>query len=236
MNNRLVEAEKLSKMFVMGDEEISAVDNVDLVIARGEFLAIMGPSGSGKTTLLNLIGCLDPPTGGRILFEGQDISRLKERELDSLRLNRIGFIFQTFNLLPTLTALENVVFPMSVAGIGSAAAEQKANELLSWVGLSHRLRHYPKQLSAGENQRVAIARALANQPLLLLADEPTGNLDSKSSEEIATLLRRINAEYKTAILLVTHDPGIGKIADKVFQMTDGRISIEEEQSQRQGGE
>ena len=228
MNDKLVETEKLSKMFVMGGEEIAAVDNVDLVIDKGEFLAIMGPSGSGKTTLLNLIGCLDRPTGGRIFFQGQDISRLKERELDLLRLEKIGFIFQTFNLLPTLTALENVIFPMSVAKMGSTSAEQRAEELLSWVGLSHRLRHYPKQLSAGENQRVAIARALANQPLLLLADEPTGNLDSKSSEEIATLLKRINAEYKTAILLITHDPGIGEIADKVFRMIDGRISIEEE--------
>jgi len=227
MNDKLVETEKLSKTFVMGDEEIKAVDNMDLVLARGEFLAVMGPSGSGKTTLLNLIGCLDRPTSGRILFEGQDTSRLKEGELDLLRLRKIGFIFQTFNLLPTLTALENVTLPMTIARMGPAQAEQRAKDLLSWVGLSRRLRHYPKQLSAGENQRVAIARALANQPLLLLADEPTGNLDSKSTEDIATLLKRTNSEYKTAILLVTHDPDTAKIADKVFRMIDGRIDIEE---------
>ena len=223
MNDKLVETEKLSKFFVIGGEEIKAVDDVNLIIAGGELLAIMGPSGSGKTTLLNLVGCLDHPTSGRILFQGQDTSQLKEGELDLLRLRKIGFIFQTFNLLPTLTALENVTLPMSIAKLGGAQEEQRAKDLLSWVGLSHRLRHYPKQLSAGENQRVAIARALTNQPLLLLADEPTGNLDSKSTEEITALLKRINSEYKTAVLLVTHDPDTARIAEKVFRMIDGRI-------------
>ncbi len=223
MNDKLVETEKLSKFFVIGGEEIKAVDDVNLIIAEGELLAIMGPSGSGKTTLLNLVGCLDHPTSGRILFQGQDTSQLKEGELDLLRLRKIGFIFQTFNLLPTLTALENVILPMSIAKLGGIQEEQRAKDLLSWVGLSHRLRHYPKQLSAGENQRVAIARALTNQPLLLLADEPTGNLDSKSTEEITALLKRINSEYKTAVLLVTHDSDTAKIAEKVFRMIDGRI-------------
>ena len=223
MNDKLVETEKLSKTFIMGGEEINAVDNLDMVVNRGELLAIMGPSGSGKTTLLNLVGCLDHPTSGRIIIEGQDTSLLKEAELDLLRLRKIGFIFQTFNLLPTLTALENVVLPMSIAKLGKAQEEQRAKDLLSWVGLSRRMTHYPKQLSAGENQRVAIARALANQPLLLLADEPTGNLDSKSTEEIAALLTRINSEYQTAILLVTHDSDTARMAQKVFRMVDGRI-------------
>ena len=223
MNNKLVETEKLSKTFVMGGEEINAVDNLDMVVNSGELLAIMGPSGSGKTTLLNLVGCLDHPTSGRIIIEGQDTSLLKEAELDLLRLRKIGFIFQTFNLLPTLTALENVVLPMSIVKLGRAQEEQRAKDLLSWVGLSRRMTHYPKQLSAGENQRVAIARALANQPLLLLADEPTGNLDSKSTEEITNLLTRINSEYQTAILLVTHDSDTARMARKVFRMVDGRI-------------
>ncbi len=225
MSDKLVETERLTKTFIMGDEEIKAVDDLDLVITPGELLAIMGPSGSGKTTLLNLVGCLDQPTSGRVFFQGQDTSHLKEGELDLLRLRKIGFVFQTFNLLPTLTALENVILPMAVADLGGKQGEQRAKDLLSWVGLSHRMGHYPKQLSAGESQRVAIARALANQPLLLLADEPTGNLDSKSTGEIAALLKRINSEYQTAILLVTHDPDTARIAEKVFRMVDGRIDI-----------
>jgi putative ABC transport system ATP-binding protein len=208
----------------VGGGEIRAVDQINLTIARADFLAIMGPSGSGKTTLLNLIGCLDRPTRGKVLFEGRDTSRLKEGELNLLRLKKIGFVFQTFNLFPTLTALENVMFPMIIAGTASRQADERARELLSWVGLSQRLKHYPKQLSAGESQRVAIARALSNEPLLVLADEPTGNLDSKSKEEIAMLLKRINSEYGTAVLLVTHDPDIAKVADKVLRMIDGRIS------------
>ncbi|MBI4285269.1 MAG: ABC transporter ATP-binding protein [Chloroflexi bacterium] len=224
MSEKLVETERLDKLFVMGGETIKAVDNVDLVIGGGEFLSIMGPSGSGKTTLLNLIGCLDRPDGGRILFEGQDVVRLREGELDQLRLRKIGFVFQTFNLLPTLTALENVTLPMIVARASPSGREKRAREILSWVGLSHRLAHYPRQLSAGENQRVAIARALANQPRLILADEPTGNLDSKSKEEIAHLLQRVNSEHGTAMLLVTHDPIIAGIATKTFRMVDGKIS------------
>ena len=223
MNERLVETQRLTKVFITGGEEIRAVDNVDLVINRGDFVSIMGPSGSGKTTLLNLIGSLDRPTEGRIFFEGQDISCLKERELEQLRLNKIGFVFQTFNLLPTLTALENVALPLAMARRGTAESEERAREILSWVGLSHRLRHYPRQLSAGENQRVAIARALANQPVLVIADEPTGNLDSKSSEEIAGLLRRVNEEYRVAILLVTHDPSIARAARRTLTMIDGRV-------------
>jgi len=223
MNSKVVETEKLSRVFVVGGEEIRAVDHVDLTIAQGELLAIMGPSGSGKTTLLNLIGCLDRPTEGRVLFEGHDTSRLKEKELNLLRLKKVGFIFQIFNLFPTLTAVENVTFPMMIAGTASRQGDRRAKELLSWVGLSRRLRHYPRQLSAGESQRVAIARALSNEPLLVLADEPTGNLDSRSKQEIAMLLKRTSSEYGTAVLVVTHDPAIAEMADKVMRMIDGRI-------------
>jgi putative ABC transport system ATP-binding protein len=223
MSERIFETKRLSKVFIVGGEEIKAVNNVDLTLSQGEFLGIMGPSGSGKTTLLNLIGCLDRPTSGKLFFEGKDTSLLKDKELDLLRLRKIGFIFQTFNLLPTLTAMENVMLPMMIGGMNLRQREGRAKQLLSWVGLSHRLKHYPKQLSAGESQRVAIARALANLPLLILADEPTGNLDLKSKEEIASLLKRVNMEYGTAILLVTHDPSIAKVAAKVLPMVDGRI-------------
>jgi len=223
MSERIFETKRLSKVFIVGGEEIKAVNNVDLTLSQGEFLGIMGPSGSGKTTLLNLIGCLDRPTSGKLFFEGKDTSLLKDKELDLLRLRKIGFIFQTFNLLPTLTAMENVMLPMMIGGMNLRQREGRAKQLLSWVGLSHRLKHYPKQLSAGESQRVAIARALANLPLLILADEPTGNLDLKSKEEIASLLKRVNREYGTAILLVTHDPSIAKVAAKVLPMVDGRI-------------
>jgi len=223
MSERIFETKRLSKVFIVGGEEIKAVNNVDLTLSQGEFLGIMGPSGSGKTTLLNLIGCLDRPTSGKLFFEGKDTSLLKDKELDLLRLRKIGFIFQTFNLLPTLTAMENVMLPMLIEGMNLRQREGRAKQLLSWVGLSHRLKHYPKQLPAGESQRVAIARALANLPLLILADEPTGNLDLKSKEEIASLLKRVNREYGTAILLVTHDPSIAKVAAKVLPMVDGRI-------------
>lgn len=220
----LVETQALGRSFLMGGVEIKAVDNVSLAIRKGEFLAIMGPSGSGKTTLLNLIGLIDLPDRGRVLFEGQDTSLMRERERDNLRLKKFGFVFQTFNLLPTLTALENVMFPMMVAGVPQR--ESWARELLAWVGLSSRLHHRPRQLSAGENQRVAIARSLANRPALILADEPTGNLDAKSKEEISGLLKRVNSEYGAAVLMVTHDPRAAGVARGIFQMSDGRLVSE----------
>lgn len=221
--NKIIQTEGLTKIYIVGGEKIRAVDNVNLTITEGEFIAIMGPSGSGKTTLLNLIGCLDRPTQGKLFFEGKDTSLFKEKELNVLRLKKVGFVFQTFNLLPTLTVLENVMFPMLINKVPLRERVKRAKELLSWVGLSHRLRHYPRQLSGGECQRVAIARALANKPLIILADEPTGNLDLKSKEEIASLLKRVNSEYGTTILLVTHDPSIAKTASKIFKMIDGKI-------------
>lgn len=223
MNDRVIETSHLSKVYVMGGEEIKAVDNVDLVIAKGEFVSIMGPSGSGKTTLLNLIGCIDRPTGGTVLFEGQNVSELKESQLDQLRLRKVGFVFQSFNLMPILTALENVMFPMEMAGVAKKEQIRRATELLGWVGLSKRMNHKPRQLSAGENQRVGIARALANDPAILLADEPTGNLDSKTAEEIALLFGRVNSEYGTSIMLVTHNPGVAEVAARSIKMRDGRL-------------
>lgn len=221
--NEIVRTENLFKIFKSGDQEIKAVDEVNLEIGEGEFLAIMGPSGSGKTTLLNLIGLIDLPTKGKIFFEGEDTSKLKERDLNLLRLKKIGFIFQTFNLLPNLNSLENVIFPMTLAGFPQNFREKRAKELLSFVGLSQRIFHYPRQLSAGECQRVAIARALANQPKILLADEPTGNLDLKSKEEITSLLKKVNLEEKVSVLLVTHDEKIAKTAEKILKMVDGKI-------------
>jgi len=223
MNNIIVETRNLTKVFSVGESRISAVNGIDLTIGRGEFVSIMGPSGSGKTTLLNLLGGLDYPSSGAILFEGQDIGKLRERDLDDLRLRRMGFIFQTFNLMPIFTALENVTLPMEIAGVPRDERLAKAKDLLTQLGLSERIYHRPHQLSAGENQRVAIARALANSPSLLLADEPTGNLDSRTTEEIASLLKQLNSEYNIAIALVTHDARVGQVASRTLHMIDGQL-------------
>jgi putative ABC transport system ATP-binding protein len=223
MNDFIIETEKLSKVFHLGGKEIKAVDGVTLKIIKGEFVSIMGPSGSGKTTLLHLLGSLDYPSSGTILFENQDISRFRERQLDDLRLRRMGFIFQTFNLMPTFTALENVTFPMELAGVARNEQIRRAKELLARLGLAERVYHKPRELSAGENQRVAIARALANNPTLLLADEPTGNLDSKTTQEISDLLRRLSTEYGIAIILVTHDAHVAQTATRSLGMLDGQL-------------
>lgn len=223
MSDVIVETKNLSKTFSVGGKEISAVDGVSLEIGSGEFVSIMGPSGSGKTTLLNLIGCLDCPSHGSILFEGEDVSQLGGRQLDNLRLRRMGFIFQTFNLMPTFTALENVTLPMEIAGVTDEERVKRAKELLARLGLAERASHKPRQLSAGESQRVAIARALANNPSLLLADEPTGNLDSKTTEDISGLLKQLNAEYSIAIVLVTHDAQVAQVASRTLRMIDGQL-------------
>lgn len=219
----MVWSQGLTKTYRMGSEAIRAVDGVDLEIARGEFVAVMGPSGSGKSTLLHLIGALDRPETGVLAVNGQDLSRLTEKERDYYRQRGVGFIFQTFNLLPTLTALENVAYPMELAQVPHAARQERAEKLLAWVGLEKRLHHRPRHLSGGEMQRVAIARALANEPPLLLADEPTGNLDSRTAQEIMHLFRRINQELGTTIILVTHDPEVGRVADRIIKMRDGRL-------------
>jgi len=223
MSDIIVETRDLSRTFRVGSQEIMALDSLSLQIAKGEFVGIMGPSGSGKTTLLNLLGCLDQPSSGSIVFEGQDISGLNEREIDDLRLKRMGFIFQTFNLMPTFTALENVAFPMEIAGIPRDERTERARQLLRQLGLIERIHHKPRELSAGENQRVAIARALANNPSVILADEPTGNLDSRTTEEISQLLSELNTEYQVAIILVTHDASVAQAASRRLWMIDGRL-------------
>ena len=223
MNELVVEARQLSKVYVMGGEEVRAVDDVDLEMRKGDFVSIMGPSGSGKTTLLNLVGCIDRPTSGGIRLDGQDLAGLKEVELDRLRMRKIGFVFQSFNLMPIMTALENVMFPMEMAGVPRKEQVRRATELLTWVGLPKRLNHKPRELSAGENQRVGIARALANGPAILLADEPTGNLDSKTTKEISLLFRRANCEQGMTIMLITHNEAVAGVAGRLLRMRDGRI-------------
>jgi len=224
MNEVVVETRQLSKVYVMGGEEVRAVDGVDLEVRRGDFVSIMGPSGSGKTTLLNLIGCIDRPTSGTILLDGQDLSGSKEVELDRLRMRKIGFVFQSFNLMPIMTALENVMFPMQMAGVPRKEQVKRATELLTWVGLPKRLYHKPRELSAGENQRVGIARSLANSPSILLADEPTGNLDSKTTKEISLLFQLVNSEHGMTIVLITHNEAVAEVASRLLRMRDGRIA------------
>ncbi len=223
MNEIIIETRNLHKVFNIGGQEIKALNGVDLKVNRGEFISIIGPSGSGKTTLLNLIGLLEQPSEGTVLFEGQDVSGLKESELDDLRLKQMGFIFQTFNLMATFTALENVTFPMEMTRMPEKERTERAGTLLERLGLGGRMHHKPRELSAGESQRVAIARAIANEPTLLLADEPTGNLDSSTTREIAELLQRLNTEYGIAIILVTHDNQVAQAAARTLRMVDGRF-------------
>jgi ABC-type lipoprotein export system ATPase subunit len=219
-----VEAGNLTKIF--GDGlAVHALDGVDLVVHEGEFVAIMGPSGSGKSTMLHLIGALERPTSGELLVAGHDLTRL--RDLDRFRAETVGFVFQMHNLIPTLTALENVAVPMQPQPISPAERRERAEELLSVVGLADRMHFLPNQLSGGQRQRVAIARALANQPYLLLADEPTGNLDSKSGAEVIQLLRQLNREHGVTILLVTHDPQVARSTDRIVTLRDGRVEHDE---------
>ena len=200
-----------------------ALKGVTFSVSQGEFTAIMGPSGCGKSTLLNILGLLDRPTGGKYLLEGAETARLSDAEITGLRRDRIGFVFQAFNLLPRLSALENVALPMAYAGVGVDERRARARELLTRVGLGRKAENTPLQLSGGERQRVGIARALANKPALLLADEPTGNLDSKSSVEILALFKELNAEGMT-VVLVTHDPAIGAAAGRVIRIKDGALA------------
>ncbi|WP_448587005.1 ABC transporter ATP-binding protein [Thermaurantiacus sp.] len=202
---------------------VRALDGVDLTVARGELLAIMGPSGSGKSTLMNIIGALDVPTAGRFLFDGLDTSTLAEPALAALRNRAIGFVFQQFNLLPRLSARDNVALPLVYAGLGRAARRARAASLLGQVGLAGKLGSRPAQLSGGQQQRVAIARALAAEPQLLLADEPTGALDTRTGAEILALFRALNRERGVTVILVTHDPGVAAATDRVVRIQDGRI-------------
>jgi len=203
--------------------EVRALNGVSMEVKRGEFVSVMGPSGSGKTTLLNMIGALDTPTSGIVKINGKNIAKMSDQERTNLRLKEIGFIFQFYNLVPVLTAYENIELPMVFAHKSKQKREENANKFLNIVGLREMRDHLPSELSGGEQQRVAIARALCNEPSILIADEPTGELDTKMGMEIISLLRELNAELNQTILMVTHDPDVGALAEKIFRMQDGKI-------------
>ena len=218
----IIQLKGVCKVYGEGETAVKAVCDVDVDIKKGEFVAIVGPSGSGKSTMMNLVGALDLATRGDIFLDNQNIEHLPESDLASIRGKKIGFIFQAFNLIPTLTALENVDLPMLFQGISKEKREERAVNLLKQVGLSHRLEHLPSQLSGGEMQRVAIARALANNPEVILADEPTGNLDSKTGKEVVEMLLKLNKEGKT-IIMVTHNLEKAKMAKRIIKLRDGRV-------------
>jgi putative ABC transport system ATP-binding protein len=220
----LIELERIARIYRMGDIEIAALRDVSLGIDAGEFVAIMGASGSGKSTLLNLLGCLDKPTSGAYALDGEEISRLGSDALANVRNRKLGFVFQNFNLLPRTSALENVELPLYYgSGLGAKARRDRATELLGRLGLGDRLHHHPSQLSGGQQQRVAIARALVNRPRVVLADEPTGNLDSRSGAEIMALFHELNQEGIT-LVMVTHDPEIARQAKRTIHMRDGEVA------------
>ena len=223
MRQALLGARRLERVYQLSRERIRALDEVDLEVREGDFIAIAGPSGSGKSTLLHLLGLIDSPTGGELRVRGRPAQDLGREERASLRLRTLGFVFQAFNLLPMLTARQNVELALALAGIGRGERRRRASGLLEQVGLGRRMNHRPAQLSGGERQRVAIARALANQPDVVLADEPTGNLDSRTGAEIVELLERLNAAGQT-IVMVTHNMELARRAKRLFEMRDGRIS------------
>ena len=223
----VIEAENLTKIYQMGSIQVRALDGVSFKVKRGEVVAIMGPSGSGKSTLMNILGCLDLPTGGDYILDGEKVFNLSDDQLANIRNRKVGFVFQKFMLLPRSTALANVQLPMRYAGVGNGRLE-KAKEALESVGLGERVNHKPPELSGGQQQRVAIARALVNDPAILMADEPTGNLDSKSGKEIMELILKLNKDLGTTIILVTHDPRIGEQAQRIIRISDGKIVEEEE--------
>lgn len=218
----IIRLEHINKIYHPGENEIRALSDVSLTIHKGEFVAIVGQSGSGKSTLMNLLGCLDTPTDGAYILEGSDVSTLSDQQLSAIRNRQIGFIFQGFNLIPSLTALENVELPLIYRGVGREERRRAARESLERVGLSNRMRHRPAEMSGGQQQRVAIARAIAAHPPILLADEPTGNLDSTSGADVMDILRSLNRDGHT-VILITHDSGIAAAIDRVVHIQDGRI-------------
>ena len=226
MTDWVIDTKDLKKIYKMGSVEVQALAGVSFTIQRGEVVAIMGPSGSGKTTLMNLLGCLDRPTSGSYLLDGEQVSHLNSDQLASIRSRKVGFVFQSFNLLPRATALSNVELPMRYAGV-SHGRNDRAKQALTSVGLADRMYHKPTEMSGGQQQRVAIARALVNDPAILMADEPTGNLDSKSGKEIIDLILKLNRDRGTTILVVTHDPRIAEQTRRILLLKDGLLEGEE---------
>lgn len=218
----VIELEGIEKAYPVGEAEVSVLKGIDLDIDKGEFIALMGPSGSGKSTLMNIVGCLDRPTRGKFLLNGQDVSSKSDDELARIRRDELGFIFQTFNLISRISVLKNVEMPMVLSETPRDERRARALELLKAVGLEHRVEYSPLRLSGGERQRVAIARALANDPLIIIADEPTGNLDLKSSDEVMAIMKNLHDEGRT-IIMVTHNPEITENCDRVIKLRDGRI-------------
>lgn len=222
----VIEMKRIVRDFPLGTQIVHVLKGIDLSIERGEYVAIMGPSGSGKSTLMNLIGCLDTPTGGTYVLNGKDVSQMSDNELAEIRNKEIGFVFQTFNLMPRTTALDNVALPMVYAGFSKNDRTQRAKEVLQDVGLADRMDHKPNQLSGGQRQRVAVGRALVNRPSIILADEPTGNLDSKTSVEIMNLFDEIHSKGNT-VILVTHEEDIAAHAHRIIRLRDGMIEKDE---------
>lgn len=223
----IVETRDLVKTYKMGDTIVRALDGLSMSVERGEFMAIMGRSGSGKSTLLNMLGCLDRPTSGQVIIDGTDVAKAKKSQLPKIRREKIGFVFQHFNLLPTMTALENVMLPLKYAGVNGSARRQRAQEALAQVGMEPRMNHRPAELSGGEQQRAAVARAIVTRPAIVLGDELTGELDSKTSREVVELLRRFNRETQQTFILVTHDPAVAEQTDRVVHLLDGKVEYEE---------
>ncbi len=223
MSEKVIELNNVWKIYQLGKIELTVLKGISLDIFRGDFVSIMGPSGSGKSTLLNMIGCLDIPTKGKVILKGKDVSKLTEDQLSQLRGKTIGFVFQEFNLLAHLTALENVMLPMIFQGEEKEQRRKKAKALLTSVGLEERINHQPAELSGGEKQRVAIARAFANNPELVIADEPTGNLDSVTGKKIMEVLKTFHQKEKKTMIVVTHDPNIADYSEKIFHIKDGEI-------------
>ncbi|HYB93154.1 MAG TPA: ABC transporter ATP-binding protein [archaeon] len=230
---KVVAAVDLEKNYQLGEVNVNALRGVTINLKKGEFVAVMGPSGSGKTTLLNLIGALDRPSKGSVYVGDEDLSKLSDRELTSIRRTKIGFIFQFYNLIPVLTAFENVELPMLIAGMPKNEREERAKQLLKVVGLVDRANHRPDELSGGEQQRVAIARALANKPSIILADEPTGDLDTKTGTEVVGALREMAKNEGVTVMVVTHDPIVADMADRILEMRDGKILRERKMTKMQ---
>lgn len=229
----LIETENLTKIYGKGDTAVTALDHVGIQVREGEFVAVMGPSGCGKSTLLHLLGGLDLSSEGRVVIDGTSLADMKDDDLTKLRRKRIGFVFQFYNLIPVLTAVENAALPVTLDGVKPAEAKKRATEWLQRFGLGDRLTNRPDQLSGGQQQRVAVARALVSEPALILADEPTGNLDTRSGDEIASLLRQVTKEYGRTVIMVTHDPRIAAYADRIIFLKDGKV-IDETQLERKG--